>query len=206
MREMHEKTVKIDETTSRLIDDMAYYLDTTKKSIIRDAVADFAEARRPRGRFGAVWGSAAPAATRDVDPGSPFADGSSRRTFEELPIRARLELRRSELIRAFARREASDIRVMNPRVHARSDDPSFRGDSAGGNSVDDELDPLAFPGDEPLELLVTTDVAGGSDEAVELERIARELLRAPVRVESATKLRLFNPDRLNAARADSQPL
>ena len=115
-------------------------------------------------------------------------------------MRERLELRRNELIRAFARRDAHEIRVMNPR-------PLLDWD---GNPIDDAFaldEPIGVrPADEVIELLVTTDVAGGGEEAVRLEEIARELLRAPVRVESATKLRLFNPARLEQARRDSVPL
>ncbi|MCD2441388.1 hypothetical protein LQ757_03750 [Agromyces sp. SYSU K20354] len=188
------------------MDDLAYYLDTTKKAILRDAVADFADTHRPRGRYGGDVNeterrsAGGDPGENDVRGGSPVFSGAARGPkFEDLPVRERLELRRSELMRAFARREAVDIRVMNPRPLLDWDGDHIADEFAGG-----DLTGAASHG--VLELLVTTEVAGGGAEAMKLEEIAREIIRAPVHVESATKLRLFSPARLEQAIADSRPL
>jgi predicted transcriptional regulator len=98
---MHEKTIKIDEPTERLVAELAYFLRSTKKSIVREAVADFAAAR---GRGDANSARDAGASAR--------AAGHER--FDQLPLIERLTLRRSELIRAFAEHGATNIRVLGP--------------------------------------------------------------------------------------------
>jgi hypothetical protein len=58
---MVEKPIKVDEHTDRLVTDLAYFLRCSKKSVVRDAVADFAEARLPRSRTApGVFGEYAP--------------------------------------------------------------------------------------------------------------------------------------------------
>ncbi|GAA1814093.1 hypothetical protein [Agromyces neolithicus] len=151
-------TIRIDESTQRLVADLAYLLDVTKKSIVSDAIAEFAESRGSIVR----------------------ADG--RATFEQLSVTDRLTLRRSELIRAFAARDASEVRVMHT--------------DAG---VIEGYEP-------PLTLLVTTDIGRGGGEADELARIATRMLRATVHVESATRLELFDHAGLRRARENSTPL
>ena len=164
---MHEKTIKIDEQTERLVTELAYFQRSTKKSIVREAVADFAAAR------GRGDSSSAP------DAGASARTGDHQR-FDQLPLIERLSLRRSELIRAFAEQDASNIRVLGPLA---------RGERA-----------------EEFELLVDTDVIRGSGAATELETIAARLLGAPATVVSSTALRLFSPDRLRRALEESRPL
>ena len=43
---MIEKPIKVDEQTDRLITDLAYFLRCSKKTVVREAVTEFAEARR----------------------------------------------------------------------------------------------------------------------------------------------------------------
>lgn len=171
---MHEKTIKIDEQTERLVAELAYFLRSTKKSIVREAVADFAAARG-RGR-----GRGDPSSARDAGDagGSPRAADHDR--FDQLPLIERLTLRRSELIRAFAEHGATNIRVLGPL--------------AVGQEADE------------FELLAETDLLRGSGSAPELQMIATRLLGAPTTVVSSTGLRLFSPDRLRRALAESRPL
>ncbi|GAA1782514.1 hypothetical protein [Agromyces lapidis] len=152
---MPDVSIRVDADTHRALTDLAYLLGTTKKAVVADALADFTETH------GAVVRA----------PG--------RVTFDELPVLDRLALRRRALLRAFAKRDATEVRVMRR----------------------DESDP-----DAPLELLVTTDLGRGGGEADELARIARGLLREFVRVESATRLELFDRPALERARACSTPL
>ena len=60
---MVDRSIKVDERTDRLVTDLAYFLRSSKKSIVRDAVAEFAETHHPRssgssergGRGSATW-------------------------------------------------------------------------------------------------------------------------------------------------------
>lgn len=159
---MADKPIKVDEHTDLLVAGLAHFLHLTKKAVVREAVAEFAEARR------AVVGPT-----------------GIHLTFRELPIRRRIALRRSELIREFARHGGSDIRLM------------------GGPAEHGEPDP---PGSVPVELLVVTDIMEGSSAVATLEVIGSQLLAAPCRVVSATALRLFDPVGLERALAESRPL
>ena len=151
-----EKTIKIDEPTARLVDDLAYLLRATKKSIVRDAMLEFAAARRP-----------------ERDPAA--IDG--RVTIDSLTLRERLELRRPEILREFARHDATEIRVFE------MDDPV--------------ADPV---------LLVVTDVIAGNGVEVVLEEVARDILHTPIEVISMTRMRLRTPERLPELYARSRPL
>lgn len=166
---MTTHSIRVDEVTHRAITDLAYLLDSTKRHVIADAIAEYTERRGSIVRI----------------------DG--RVTFEELPVADRLTLRRDELIRAFAKRDASEIRV----IHL--------GD-AERDAIDEIDDDGPWRPRRPLELLVTTDVMRGSGEAYELARIASQLLRTTVHVESATRLDLFDKPALALARANSRPL
>ena len=42
---MVEKPIKVDEETDRVVTDLAHFLRSTKKSVVRDAVAEYAESR-----------------------------------------------------------------------------------------------------------------------------------------------------------------
>jgi hypothetical protein len=92
-----EKPIKVDEQTDRIVTDLAHFMRTTKKSVVCDAVAEYAETRR------------------SLMP-TP-ADGIGG--IGELPPRQRLALRRNELIREFTRHRGTEIRVFEP---ANSDD------------------------------------------------------------------------------------
>lgn len=84
---MAEKPIKVDEQTDRLVTDLAHFLRSTKKSIVRDAVAEFAESRHDLRRQ---------------------RDGIAQLT----PLE-RLALRRRELIREFERHRGTNIRVLD---------------------------------------------------------------------------------------------
>lgn len=92
---MPDVSIKIDADTHRAVTDLAYLLDTTKKAVLADAIADLTEA------YGAVVRA----------PGKV--------TFDELSLMDRLTLRRPALLRTFAEREATDARLM----HRDDDDP-----------------------------------------------------------------------------------
>ena len=153
---MAEKPIKVDEQTDRIVTDLAHFMRTTKKSVVRDAVAEYAEERR---------GLLAPA-----------TGGVSR--LDELAPLQRLGLRRKELIREFARRHGTDIRVF---------------DAADGE-------------EDEITLLVETDPIDGSAAAPRLAEIAQRLLDVHVTVISSTALRLMRPEQLRRALAMSQPL
>lgn len=167
---MPTRTIRVSDETHRAITDLAYLLDTTKSYLVADAIAEYAERR------GSVV----------------KLDGRS--TFDALPVTDRLLLRRDELIRVFAKREATDVRL----IHL--------GDSAEPGSTETEDDDAPWVPARPLELLVTTALHRGGGEAYELERIAAKLLRTRVHVESATRLELFDKPALERARAASTPL
>ncbi|MFF2389682.1 hypothetical protein [Agromyces sp. NPDC058104] len=84
---MTEKPVKVDTATNELIDEFAYFLGTTKKAIVREAMLEFAAARR-----------------RLADDGP--------RNFASMPLDDRLGLRRGELLRAFEQHGATNVRIL----------------------------------------------------------------------------------------------
>ena len=45
---MVDRSIRMDERTDRLVTDLAYFLRSSKKSILHDAVAEFAETHHPR--------------------------------------------------------------------------------------------------------------------------------------------------------------
>ena len=55
---MSEKTIKIDEHTDELVTQLAYFMRGSKKSIVREAVADFAESRHRRAGGSVAAGTA----------------------------------------------------------------------------------------------------------------------------------------------------
>ncbi|MEF3405579.1 hypothetical protein [Agromyces sp. CCNWLW203] len=180
-----EKPIKVDAATDRLVSELAYFLGTTKKSIVRDAVADFAEARgRGNSAVADGTGNAGTAGDGGGTGAARRADGSApavaHERFDQLPLGERLTLRRGELLRAFGDHGASNVRVMGPLA-------------------------IGMEADE-FELLAETDPARGSDSAEELEVIAGQLLGAPTTVLSSTALRLFNPAGLRRALDESRPL
>ena len=85
---MHDRSIKADPATGRLVSDLAYLLGSTKKQVLAEAVAAYAATRMPTGR--------------------------DRLPYADLPVRQRLTLRRDELQRMFARNGASDVRLIGP--------------------------------------------------------------------------------------------
>ncbi len=157
---MGEKPIKVDEETDRTVSELAFFLRTTKKAVVRTAVADYADTRsaylgdRPR--------------------------SESDRTLLALPPIERLGLRRNEIIREFARRRATDVRVLDPSANDRHD--------------------------VTLVLLAYTDPGDGSTAHLPLQRIASRLLAAPVEVISSSSLEMFNPTGYQRALEISRPL
>ena len=156
---MADKPIKVDERTDRQVTDLAYFLRCSKKSIVRDAVAEFAETHRPR-------------STPDS-------------TFDALDPFDRLALRRRELLRQFAERGGTNVRVL---------------DRVGESMASDES------GTGRIVLLADTDPVDGSAAVPALEEVARHLLSAPATVVSMTALRMFGSDRLQRALEQSRPL
>ena len=157
---MGEKPIKVDEETDRTVSELAFFLRTTKKAVVRTAVAEYADTRS------AYLGDRPPS--------------ESDRTLLALPPIERLGLRRNEVIREFARRRATDVRVLDPSANDRHD--------------------------IPLVLLAHTDPGDGSTAHLPLQRIASKLLAAPVEVISSSSLEMFNPAGYQRAMELSRPL
>ena len=90
---MAEKPIKVDERTDRIVTDLAHFLRSTKKAVVRDAVAEYAESRR------------------SLMPEHAESGGDG---IEALPPLQRLALRRKDLIREFAGHRGTDVRVLAP--------------------------------------------------------------------------------------------
>ena len=178
---MGEKPIKVDEATDRVVTELAFFLRTTKKSVVATAVADYASragAYRHRiaasdghGVLGLSAASGGPDTPETPEPPTVLA----------LAPLDRLALRRDELIRAFAARQACEIRVA-------------------------ELEP-EWMGVAELVLSAETDpIMSGTGEAMALSRIASKLLHLRVEVQSLTTLRLFAPATHRNALGLSRPL
>lgn len=98
---MRERSIKVDEETDRTVAELAFFLRTTKKTVVRTAVAEYAEARS------AYLGDQPPS--------------ESDRTLVALPPLERLGVRRNELIREFARQRATEVRLLDPSANDRHD-------------------------------------------------------------------------------------
>ena len=98
---MREKPIKVDEETDRTVSELAFFLRTTKKAVVRTAIAEYAETRA------AYLGDQPPS--------------ESDRTLVALPPLERLGLRRNELIREFERRRATAVRLLDESVNDRKD-------------------------------------------------------------------------------------
>ena len=271
---MVDRSIRMDERTNRLVTDLAYFLRSSKKSILHDAVAEFAETHHPRllgtrddgrsdsdGRPSASGGGVAGgdgiagddrirsgdgvergggaasgdgigsgggvasgdrtaggggAATGDgiagddrIRSGAGIAGGDGTAggggvaggggsaggdelaearargvTFEALDPLDRLALRRRELVRRFAERGGTNVRVLDPTVEP--------GASAGSPTR--------------IVLLAETDPVDGSAAVPALEEIARRVLGVHATVVSLTALRMFGSGRDNRALAQSRPL
>ncbi len=183
---MADKPIKVDERTDRLVTDLAYFLRCSKKSIVRDAVAEFAETHLPR---------STPDSRVPLEPPNPSDDRAVRPvaavgcsyppTFDALDPFDRLALRRRELLRQFAERGGTNVRVL---------------DRLGESMASDES------GTGRIVLLADTDPVDGSAAVPALEEVARHLLSAPATVVSMTALRMFGSDRLQRALEQSRPL
>ena len=174
---MIEKPIKVDEKTDRLVTDLAYFLRCSKKTVVREAVTEFAEARRA-GTALPGNGTALPgngAALPGAGAGQPRAA-----TILDLALVDRVAVRRNELIREFAKRRATNVRLFTPAT---------------------ETEAIA-----EVHLLVETDLADGTFVIPALEEVARTLLTAPVHIVSSTALALFSPVALERVLAESRPL
>ncbi|MFF2272353.1 hypothetical protein ACFVTX_08760 [Agromyces sp. NPDC058136] len=92
-----EKPIKVDLATDELVSELAYLLKTTKKAVVREAVIEFAESRRP-----------------DRDEGGRVA-------YSALPLDERLALRRPELLRLFDKHGAANPRVLDDEYREHAD-------------------------------------------------------------------------------------
>lgn len=99
---MAEKPIKVDERTDRIVTDLAHFLRSTKKAVVRDAVAEYAESRRSL-----------------LPDHAPTGDDGG---IETLPPLERLALRRKDLIREFAGHRGTDVRVLAPDDEVSADD------------------------------------------------------------------------------------
>ena len=221
---MVDRPIKVDERTDRLVTDLAYFLRSSKKAIVRDAVAEFAETHRPgllggwddrlTGRDGSASGdeivgggevgegggvasgddvasgdatvTAGGVTGRDASRGrDELAEARARGvTFEALDPIERLALRRRELVRRFAERGGTNVRVLDPA--------EAPGASAGSPAR--------------IVLLAETDPVDGSAAVPALEEVARRVLGVHATVVSLTALRLFGSGRDEQALAQSRPL
>ena len=215
---MVDRSIRIDERTNRLVTDLAYFLRSSKKAILHDAVAEFAETHHPRLlgtrddgrsdsdgrpsgdgiagddriRSGAgiaggdgIAGGGGVAGGGGSAGGDELAEARARGvTFEALDPLDRLALRRRELVRRFAERGGTNVRVLDPSVEP--------GASAGSPTR--------------IVLLAETDPVDGSAAVPALEGIARRVLGVHATVVSLTALRMFGSGRDNRALAQSRPL
>lgn len=106
---MAEKPIKVDERTDDLVTDLACFLRCSKKSVVRDAVAEFAETHHPRFR---------------AESGALAGAGAGGVTFEALDPWDRLALRRRELLRRFSEHGGTDVRVLHPDDEDAASDES----------------------------------------------------------------------------------
>ena len=117
--------------------------------------------------------------------GDELAEARARGvTFEALDPLDRLALRRRELVRRFAERGGTNVRVLDPTVEP--------GASAGSPTR--------------IVLLAETDPVDGSAAVPALEEVARRVLGVHATVVSLTALRLFGSGRDERALAQSRPL
>lgn len=89
--------MKVDLETNALIDEFAYFLGTTKKAVVKEAMLEFAAARRTS------------------------APSEERRRFAGLPLDERLGLRRGELLRLFEANGATNVRVLDDEYREHPD-------------------------------------------------------------------------------------
>ncbi|KZE95188.1 hypothetical protein AVP42_00476 [Agromyces sp. NDB4Y10] len=158
---MAEKPIKVDQATDRVVTELAFFLRCTKKSVVAAAVAEYA--------------------AKADSVRAAMAAGPERPTMLALAPLDRLALRRGELIRAFAARNAADIRVAE-----------FKRESMGASD---------------LVLLAETDpLMSGAGEATRLSRIASDLLHVHVEVLCLRTMRRFAPASHRTALELSRPL
>jgi len=197
---MVDRPIKVDEPTDRLVTDLAYFLRCSKKSVVRDAVAEFAETHHHPQLLAARsgvngLGEVEAASARAGESADDSFSGSSRGgglvgaraagvTFEMLDPLDRLALRRRELLRQFAELGGTNVRVLD------EDDGDGASDEASTRIV----------------LLAETDPVDGSAAVPALEEVARRVLGVHTTVVSLTALRLFGSGRLEQALAQSRPL
>ncbi|KQM81219.1 hypothetical protein [Agromyces sp. Leaf222] len=172
---MVAEAIRVDADTARLVAQLAHLMESTKRSVMADAVAAYAEARLP-------------ALTTD------------RPGFSELSPRERLRLRRDEVLRAFARHGASNVRVLDPIA------PFAKAGVAGAVGSDDHSGSDDGTADEAIDLLAETDIMMGGEAASVLSGIASRMLGVRVEVTSMTSLAMFAPERLARSVECSSPL
>ncbi|GAA1829871.1 hypothetical protein [Agromyces salentinus] len=85
---MTDRSIRIDAETAKQVAELAHLMETTKKSVLADAVAGYAGARLPA-----------------------LAHGRTR--YRDLPPRERLMLRRDELLRLFEAQGSTNVRVID---------------------------------------------------------------------------------------------
>jgi hypothetical protein len=202
---MVDRSIKMDERTDALVTDLAYFLRSSKKLILHDAVAEFAETHHPRllGRPGSVRkigatdgelthvrgpsedGEFGLAASGGIAGGDRLESARDRgETFEVLDPLERLAVRRRELLRRFAETGGTNVRVLE-----EADEPVASAEASSR-----------------IVLLAETDPVDGSAAVPALEEVARGVLGVHVTVVSLTALRLFGSDRLEQALEHSRPL
>jgi predicted transcriptional regulator len=213
-----EKPIKVDEETDRVVTDLAHFLRSTKKSIVRDAVAEYAESRHallpPRsdgggaGERSADYKRPGERSADDRRPGDRTAGdrGSGERSADVRSADYKRPRERSASDRS-AREDGAGIEGLAPmqrlglrrkeliREFARHRGTNIRVLEASGEDDDDEIT-----------LLVDTDVMDGGGAAPRLQEIARRLLATDVTVVSMTALRLMGPEQHPRALAESHAL
>lgn len=93
--------IKVDQATDRLVSDAAHFLGRTKKDIVGAAVREFVEAHSTE-----IDAGIEASITRVSEVGGAIAA-----TPEMLPLEARLDARRSQLVRELTELGASNVRV-----------------------------------------------------------------------------------------------
>jgi hypothetical protein len=223
---MVDRSIRVDERTDALVTDLAYFLRSSKKSILQDAVAEFAETHHPRfvggpgsvRTVGATDGELAVAASPsgEGEYGSNVVGGPAGGGLAGSGADAGSGGYAGSGGHAGAGAGGVTFEMLDPldRLALRRRELLRRFAEHGGANVRvlDPPDEDAASGESAstsasgIVLLAETDPVDGSAAVPALEEVARRVLGLHVTVVSLTALRMFGSGRIDQALAESRPL